>query len=133
MCGGSTVHGEGSVDHEVIRRCRAPIASVSCRIKVSDVLRMHELTKHHTNQPEREFLEDGENREIRKIRNNEQKCQKLEFSQRSHQKKRKLTKQKSRTKQAKANPEQTPSKTLAIYPQMTVPNHTREAPVIWGE
>ena len=37
------------------------------------------LTRQNKNQPEREFLENGENPEIRKIRNNKQKCTKPEF------------------------------------------------------
>jgi len=37
------------------------------------------LMRQNTNQPKREFLENGENQEIRKIRNNKQKCQKPEL------------------------------------------------------
>jgi len=40
---------------------------------------MIELTRQNKNQPEREILENGENPEIRKIRNNKQKCTKPEF------------------------------------------------------
>jgi len=37
------------------------------------------LMRQNTNQPKREFLENGENQEIRKIRNNKQKCKKPEL------------------------------------------------------
>jgi len=40
---------------------------------------MIELTRQIKNQPEREILENGENPEIRKIRNSKQKCTKPEF------------------------------------------------------
>ena len=69
-----------------------------------------ELTRHHTNQPKREFLEYGKNREIRKIRNNEQKPELPKDP--AKRKKESEENKKSRTKQATANPQQTQSKEM---------------------
>jgi len=60
---------------------------------------MIELTRQNTNQPEREFLENGENGEIRKIRNNKPKCTKPELPK-DPAKKRKSEKQKIENKTA---------------------------------
>jgi glutamate synthase domain-containing protein 3 len=58
---------------------------------------MIELTRQNKNQPEREFLENGKNREIRKIRNNKQKCTKSELHKDPAKRKGKSEKQKPRT------------------------------------
>jgi len=64
--------------------------------------------KTDQNKPEREFLENGENAEIRKIRNNKQKSKKTRISQRSRQmwenKTTRSEKAKSKTKLLKQKP-----------------------------
>ena len=75
------------------------------------------LTRQKKNQPEREFLENGGNPEIRKIRNNKQKCTKTEFPKdpaKCGNTKEEGQKKKSKTKPLKQKPGEEAHKKVAF-------------------
>jgi len=76
----SAVHGEVSDEHEAqqSRRCRETTIGVYSALHFAAATRRRPNPQTSQNQPEREFLAFGENPEIRKIRNNKQKCTKPE-------------------------------------------------------
>jgi len=74
-----------------------------------------ELAGQNTNQPKREFLENGENREIRKMNNKQTQNAQNKYYPKIPPKEKKVRKTKiqNKTAQGQVNQEQTPIKTHA--------------------